>query len=195
VRVVRCGAGHPAVARNRAARAARGAWLAFLDDDDRWDPDHLAGFGTALGHGATVLYRDAAVIRERIAGDGRRIESARRVIAREWDAALMRTDDYIPPSSVVIERALFEQLGGFDEGMRYSEDWDLLLRAARFAPPRRVSGVTVEVRLRERGNLSSDEGPERRACLRVLATRHGLPPLVMRTFWEVAAIVSGERAR
>jgi O-antigen biosynthesis protein len=195
VRVVRCGAGHVAVARNRAARAARGEWLAFLDDDDRWTPDHLAGLRPAFAHGGALLYRDVAVVRERIGGDGRRIEAERRVIARGWDPARMRTDDYIPPSAVVIERASFERLGGFDEEMRYSEDWDLLLRAARAGAPRRVPGVTVEVRMREQGHLSGDTGAERRACLDRLAARHGLPPLEIRTFWEVAAILGAEEGR
>jgi len=190
VRVVRCGAGHVARARNRTARAARGEWLALLDDDDRWTPAHLAGLAEALASDAALLYRDTAVVRERIAEDGTRIETARRVIAREWDPALMRTDDFIAPSATVLRRSLFERLGGFDEDMRYSEDWDLLLRAARVSTPRRVSGVTVEVRMRDHGHLSGDTGAERRACLDSLSARHGLPPLEIRTFWEVAAIAA-----
>ncbi len=31
-----------ALARNRGVRAARGRWLAFLDDSDLWAPGHLA---------------------------------------------------------------------------------------------------------------------------------------------------------
>ena len=78
------------------------------------------------------------------------------------------------------------------ETFRYSEDWDLLLRAARWATPRRIPGVTVEVRLRGSDNASADSGPERRACLDRLAARHGLPPLAIKTFWEVAGAVAME---
>src|SRR5436853_607913 len=34
--------GSPGAGRNRGIRAARGAWLGFLDDDDAWLPGKLA---------------------------------------------------------------------------------------------------------------------------------------------------------
>ena len=102
-------------------------------------------------------------------------------------AELMRHDDFIAPSAMAVRRSLFERLGGFDTSFRFSEDWDFLLRAAVHTRPRRVSGVTCEIRLREAGNASLDRGPERRACLDRLASRHGLPALEIKTFWEVAA--------
>lgn len=187
VSVIPAGALGPAATRNRAAASARADVLAFLDDDDLWLPGHLEGLFRAFEDPAVgVAYRDCAVVREGIAEDGSRIEIERREIAREWDPALMRENDYVPPSALAIRRSLFERLGGFDESFSRSEDWDLLLRAARLTTPRRVPGATVEVRLRERGNASADRGPERRDCLDRLSARHGLPPLAIKTFWEVA---------
>ena len=55
--------------------------------------------------------------------------------------------------------------------------------------------MTVEVRMREHGQLSADAGPERRACLDHLASRHGLERLEVRTFWDVAAIVAAAENR
>lgn len=193
---VRCAGAGAAAARNHAAAGAAGDVIAFLDDDDRWAPDHLAGLAEALAdQGVELAYRDAAVVRERIEPDGRRIELERRFIARDWDPGRMRTDDYLPPSAIAIRRGLFERLGGFDESFRYSEDWDLLLRAAAVTTPRRVPGATVEVRLRPSGNASSDQGSERADCLRRLALRHRLPPLIIKTFWEVAATVGTAEQR
>jgi len=193
VTVVPVTVGNPGAARNRAAAGARAEVLAFLDDDDRWLPGHLAGLAEAFRDVATQLaYRDCAVVRERIAGDGTRVELERRTIALDWDAEVMRVNDYIPPSAWAIRRSAFERWGGFDESFAFSEDWDLLLRAAAENRPRRIPGVTVEVRMRERGNLSDDHGPERQACLDRLAQRHELPKLAIKTFWDVAADVAGE---
>ncbi len=193
---IRSNARQPAASRNLAARDARGEVLAFLDDDDRWTEGHLEALASAFRDPTVgVAYRDAAVVRETVGTRGRRTELERRVIAHDWDDGLMRHDDFIPPSALAVRRSLFTGLGGFDESFRYSEDWDFLLRAAAAleksgrAAPLRVPGVTVEVRLREQGNASVDRGPERRTCLDRLAARHGLPPLEIKTFWEVALAV------
>jgi len=183
--VVRCG--QPGAARNMAARGARGDVLAFLDDDDLWRPDHLEGLVRAFDDPRVgFAWRDSLVVRERVREDGVReaLESAK--LAADWDEERMRTDDYLPPSAWGVRRELFERLGGFDESFACSEDWDFVLRAARATRVRRVPGTTVEVRIREAGNASADFGPGRRECLDRLAARHGLPPLVLRTFWEVA---------
>ena len=185
--VLRVACGQAGAARNAAARGARGDVLAFLDDDDRWRAGHLAGLGEAFADPEVgFAWRDAEVVRERVRDDGVReaLESA--TLAADWDEGLMRTNDYLPPSAWGVRRELFEALGGFDESFACSEDWDFVLRAAARTRVRRVPGVTVEVRLRESGNASADFGPVRRDCLDRLAARHALPPLELRTFWEVA---------
>lgn len=180
-------------ARNLACAGARGDVIAFLDDDDRWLPTHLAGLAAAFRDPEVEFaWRDSAVIRERVEADGSRVELEHRVMARDWDAAAMRVNAYVPPSAWGVRRSTFERLGGFDETFRFSEDWDFLLRAARVTQPRRVPGVTVEIRLREEGNSSADFGSERIACLRALSARHTLPELEPLTFWEVAQRVSGK---
>jgi len=195
LRLLRSDARCAAAARNLGARAAMGEVLAFLDDDDVWHPAHLDGLARAFQDpDAGLAYRDVDVVREEEAF-GARIERDRRRIARDWDPEMMRHDDYIPPSALAIRSDLFRTLSGFDESFRYSEDWDLLLRAAAHTRPRRVPGVTVEVRMRPVGNASAVVNPERRACLDRLSARHGLPPLSIKTFWEVAEALAGEAAR
>lgn len=181
-----------AATRNAAAHDAQGEVLAFLDDDDRWLPAHLRQLARVFADPDVELaYADAVVIRERIAERGERIELGRRPLAHDWDESMMRTNDWIAPSAFAVRRSRFDSLGGFDESFTASEDWDFLLRAARHATPRRVRGVTAEVRMRELGNQSADWGPARRSCLAQLAARHGLPALEPRTFWEVAEVLAG----
>lgn len=183
---------HPGQARNLAAASARADVLAFLDDDDRWLPDHLEGLVAAFADPTcAIAYRDSVVVRERLEEDGRRVELGRRPLARGWDPAAMTENDYVPPSALAVRRHLFARLEGFDPDFAYSEDWDFLLRAAAHATPQRVAGQTVEVRLRDRGNASADVGSERRACLDKLAARHRLPALSIKTFWEVAGDLAG----
>ncbi|HTK30769.1 MAG TPA: glycosyltransferase [Candidatus Saccharimonadaceae bacterium] len=193
--LLECDCAHAAGARNAAARGAHGDVLAFLDDDDVWRPEHLEGLAQAFVNPDVALaYRDAVVMREILESRGARVELERRLIAREWDPEWMRHDDYIPPSALAVRRTLFTELGGFDESFRFSEDWDFLLRAARVTQPRRVAGVTVEVRMRHAGHASHERGPERRECLDRLAERHGLPPLEIKTFWEVAEALGAAQA-
>jgi glycosyltransferase involved in cell wall biosynthesis len=182
--------GQPGAARNAAAAGARGDVLAFLDDDDIWYPDHLEGLVTAFEDPAVgFAWRDSIIIREEVSADGTRRELDRRRLARDWDDARMRSDDYLPPSAWGMRRAVFEALGGFDESFRTSEDWDLVLRAHAVTRVRRVPGATVEVRLRESGNASADFSPERLENLRRLAERHGFETPPPRTFWGVAGVV------
>ncbi len=188
---VRTSGTRTASTRNAAARAARGDVLAFLDDDDLWLPAHLERLALAFDDVAVELaYTDADVVRERIDPRGERVELERRALAYDFDEAMMRVNDWIAPSAFAVRRSRFESLGGFDESFAASEDWDFLLRAARHAVPRRVPGVTAEIRMRDSGNQSADFGPGRRLHLARLAARHGLPPLEPRTFWEVAEVLS-----
>jgi GT2 family glycosyltransferase len=66
-----------------------------------------------------------------------------------------RVDNCFPIQSILCERELILQAGGFDETIPVLEDWDLWLRVFEIAHPIRVRRMTSEVRQREdRSNLT-----------------------------------------
>ena len=119
-------------ARNRIARL-RGQWLAFLDSDDEWLPTKLDRQQRALAKTSLpVCHTDEIWVR-----NGVRVNPHKHHQKYGGDIFFSALPlCVISPSSVVIHREVFEQIGGFDdEGLPACEDYELWLRiAARTGP-------------------------------------------------------------
>jgi cellulose synthase/poly-beta-1,6-N-acetylglucosamine synthase-like glycosyltransferase len=116
-------------ARNAGLAHATGELIAFLDDDDRWLPDHLSVVVTLLrGHPDAVLASTSPAHRR---GGRQRPEQARVVDA--FPAILTRSVAGFLPSTAV-RRAEIEAVGGFDESLAANEDNDLWLRLSVRGP-------------------------------------------------------------
>ena len=188
VRVVRRSQrGGVAAVRNTGIAAARGDRIAYLDDDDLWEPTHLALLSEALDSGASLAYGDARVVRLSPAPGAPRTWPVLEELplAVPFDREDLARDDFVVPGGMMHTRALYDQIGPFDESLFVSDDWDWLLRAARVTDFVRVPEVVITVRIHT-GNLSALADPRRRAALDALEARHGTPRLEPKTFWEVA---------
>jgi glycosyltransferase involved in cell wall biosynthesis len=115
-----------AVTRNRALFAASTKWVAFVDDDDALEVNHLAELvACAEETGADVVYSGCTVV-----GPGGQVLPDREEwgrFGRPFDADLLRRGSYIPVTSLV-RTELAHAVGGFRRpaGSPY-DDWGFYL--------------------------------------------------------------------
>lgn len=155
-----------AEALNAGARAARTEWVAFLDDDDLYEPEHLQVLASAAAEGRQrATYSDAISIFLVPDDRGGWTERDRlRLFAENFDADLLLIDNYIPLPTLLVRREDVLDIGGFDPDFDLFEDWDFLIRLSRRGEFRRVPRITCAIRHFEGSDsaiLSSPEGSAR----------------------------------
>ncbi|HEV2402549.1 MAG TPA: glycosyltransferase family A protein [Candidatus Sulfotelmatobacter sp.] len=133
-------------ARNNAIRHARGEFLAFLDSDDIWRPEHLALQMKLFADNPSL---DFVYSNARCVG----------VPGHEWDfmdrcpshgqpdfEGLVTERCQIPVSTVVLRRQKAIEVGGFDETLPRCDDYDMWVRCA-YAGAKIAYNRTVQAHL------------------------------------------------
>jgi glycosyltransferase involved in cell wall biosynthesis len=121
-----------AEARNVGLRAVSEPFVAFLDCDDMWLDVHCAEVASLLDrYPETVL----------ASGSAKWLHNA----ASEFESALPNDEPFdafwdllftnvVTQSAAIVRRTAVLDAGGYDQGLRYSEDFDLWLRLAHHGP-------------------------------------------------------------
>jgi len=116
-------------ARNLGLSHATGEFIAYLDDDDLFEREHLSTLVPYL------LRREADVVY----GDCERVEldqegglvSKSVAVSPEFDAERILFENFIPVLAIVHRRDCLERCGNFDEWLTGLEDWELWFRFSR----------------------------------------------------------------
>ena len=146
-------------ARNNGIENAATDWIAFLDSDDRWMPDKLEKQmrALALNSGYRLCHTEERWIyrgKERpVAGPYRKRGG--------WIFRRSLSVCAISPSTVVMHRKVFEEVGIFDESLPACEDYDLWLRITSRMPVLLVDEPLIEKHGGHRDQLSASWGLDR----------------------------------
>jgi glycosyltransferase involved in cell wall biosynthesis len=118
--------GGSAAARNAGLDRVATPWVCFLDSDDLWHPELLRTLwpqttGNVLVSGAAVLEVDErpVTLLGTASATGQALLSPAEILAPA---------NPIVTSATLVRADLVRRIGGFDAGLRYSEDLDLWLR-------------------------------------------------------------------
>lgn len=121
-----------ASARNRGIKEAKGKYIAFLDADDVSEKNRLELQVNSLkkNKNAGMVYSSLSFINEK----GDKISGIHR--SEQYDSEIFLGKMFarniiVSASAVMAKKSLIDKLEGFDENIRFNEDYDLWLRMAK----------------------------------------------------------------
>lgn len=156
-------------ARNLAISNASKEFLAFLDSDDLWLPDHLETLvrGVEKVPDCVIVFADQSIFCEdKILSDSflsdkpvitlpfESIDDFRIISSSIWNTLI--NGNYIPTSASMVKRKETLCVGGFDCSLKTSEDRHFLLKLSRLGKIGYFNKVIAQKRLHN-ANLTHDK--------------------------------------
>ena len=149
-----------AASYNTGIRAARGRFIAFLDDDDEYLPAFLENMSARFQQvGADTGFLWSGISRVRDAGSGERL-----LHSLVWPAMFSsRQEGLVAATSIgngfglCVRRACIDTIGAYDESLEVCEDTDFLFRLAQAFEFATVPEVLVRIHQHDAPRLTGDE--------------------------------------
>ena len=136
------GVGGPSVSRNRGLTKASGKYIALINHDDLWSPDKLEAQLVALQQNpeARVAYSwlDHIDINGDFVHEGSQSPASGDVLKELLKGNFIETG-----SNPLIDKSVFDEVGGFDPTFKLVADWEMWLRLAMRYEFALVPGVQV----------------------------------------------------
>jgi GT2 family glycosyltransferase len=200
VRYLRQANAGAAAARNRGVSVSCGRYVTFLDADDYWLPGRLSAMLELAALSPSLVttdfyYETAGVRASKSAFVNMDSLSFFDLPAGEQYRCGLEAGMF--SVMTLLSRQLFDDMGGFDETLRFSEDYDLWLRClASGIPIRAVKRPLAIYRYLRDGASSEIQSAERVACRIKMLQRHRahVSPVLWQSLQDKLAYLSFREA-